>query len=455
MKKTLLIVVLFLSVQNVFSQQDSLLKKFKYRIDHYQAINFNAGAGTQFIRSELIATTNKDRGLFGSLGGNYYLLKSTDKMLLNASAGLGTALSVSKSNNISTFQKNSGFSFAPSLSILNKWFTKKMFTELGTDASLQYLTYKHDASDYTVPSKSKNADYSISVHTGIGTGRLENVTDMQNALWLYKELTAEKLISRQLTADELNELGKAITAGNNTRVLDARRKTKFILATVDNYLQQKSAISKTDINYFSSLNDILFFAINNPRLTGTEKYIRFTPAMTSRNKNNDASNGADKFQHRFNTKSLLLSLGISRYIPTSLVHQNNFGASTKLSYISTDLSDKYSTDDVITNEFKGKSDLKQAAIILSFQHSIYPNTRTAINFNFQTETGYQDYEKQTSSYNETSFNGSIDYFISYRTKFTAAMGALYLKNVYNIYDYIGLYPNQISLSVSAGITISL
>ena len=76
MKKTLLIIVLFLSVQNLFSQQDSLLKKFKYRIDHYQAVSLNAGAGTQFNRSEITATTNKNRALFGSLGGNYYLLKS-------------------------------------------------------------------------------------------------------------------------------------------------------------------------------------------------------------------------------------------------------------------------------------------------------------------------------------------------------------------------------------------
>lgn len=393
MRKTLLIILLFLCAHNLFSQQDSLLKKFKYRIDHYQAVNLNAGAGTQFNRSEIPATTNKNSYLSGALGGNYYLLKSTDKILLTASAGLNTGLGTGNSDNDSIHQKSTSFGFVPIFRILNKWFSKKLFTELGADFSSHIYKYKVSADGYPSPFKNKNADYSIAIHTGIGTGRLENITDMQNALWLYKELTAEKIISRQLTGDELNELGRAVTTGNNTRVLDARRRTKFILATVDNYLQQKGVISKPDIKYFSSLNDILFFAINNPRLSGTEKYIRFTPAIASWGNDQDASNGTDKYQHRFNTKSLLLSLGIGKYIPTNLVHQNNFGVSAKLSYISADLSNKYFTNDVITNEVKSNSELKQAAVNLFFQHSIYPNTRTVIDFNLQTETGYQDFEK--------------------------------------------------------------
>jgi hypothetical protein len=455
MRKTLLIIVLFLCAHNLFSQQDSLLKKFKYRIAHYQAVNLNAGAGTQFSQSEIPATTNKNRYLSGGLGGNYYLLKSTDKILLTASAGLGTALGTGKSDNDSVSQKNNSFNFVPSFSILNKWFSKKMFKELGAGASLQYATSKFNITGYQSPFKNKNADYSIAIHTGIGTGRLENIIDMQNALWLYKELTDEKIISRQLTGDELIELGRAITAGNNTRVLDTRRRTKFILATVDNYLQQKGVINKTDIKYFSSLNDILFFAFNNPRLSGTEKYIRFTPAIASWNRNEDASNAIDKFRHRFNTKSLLLSLGLGKYIPTDLVHQNNIGASAKLSYVSADLSDKYFTNDVITNEVKGKSELKQAAVNLFFQHSIYPNTRTAINFNLQIETGYQGFEKQTNFYNATNLTSSVDYFISYRTKFTAGVGAQYQKNVYDIYDYVRLNPNTLFLYANAGINISL
>ena len=455
MRKTLLIIVLFLCAHSLFSQQDSLLKKFKYRIDHYQAVNFNFGAGTQFNKSEIPATTNKNRYLSGGLGGGYYLLKSTDNMLLTASAGLNTVLGTGNSDNDSIHQKSSSFDLVPSFSILNKWFSKKMFTEFGTDASLQYSTSKFNVTGYLSPFKNKNADYSIAIHTGIGTGRLENITDMQNALWLYKELTAEKIIARQLTGDELNELGRAVTAGNNTRVLDARRRTKFILAIVDNYLQQKGVISKTDINYFSSLNDILFFAINNPRLAGTEKYIRFTPAIASWNNDQDASNSIDKFQHRFNTKSLLLSLGVGKYIPTNLVHQNNFGASAKLSYISADLSNKYFTNGAVTNEVKGKSELKQAAVNLFFQHAIYPNTRTVINFNLETETGYQDFEKQTSFYNTTNLTAAVNYFISYRTKFTAGIGAQYQKNIYNFYDYVRLDPNTIFLYVNAGIIISL
>ena len=69
MKKTLLIIVLFLSVQNLFSQQDSLLKKFKYRIDHYQAANFTIGANTQFYKENPMVTNNsKSSSTSGTLG---------------------------------------------------------------------------------------------------------------------------------------------------------------------------------------------------------------------------------------------------------------------------------------------------------------------------------------------------------------------------------------------------
>lgn len=103
---------------------------------------------------------------------------------------------------------------------------------------------------------------------------------MQNALWLNKALEEATLLSRQLSGDELNELGKTITKGNNTRVVDLRKRTRFILKIVDDFFQQKEIINSTNINYFSHLNDIMFFTVNNPRLSGTEHFIRFTPEIS-------------------------------------------------------------------------------------------------------------------------------------------------------------------------------
>lgn len=455
MTKTLLIIVLSISVFQSFGQQDSLLKKFKYRIDLYRAIYFNVGGGTQFNKSEIPFAGTKNSSAAGGLGGYYYLLKSTDKMLLSLSANLTTSFYTGHSDNTNNNYKSRIFNTLPAINILKKWFSKKIFTELGTDASLYYYTGKDDASNYLNPSKYRRADYSIAVNTGIGTGRLENITDMQNTLWLYKELAAEKTLSRSLTAEEQNDLGRAITKGNNTRVLDGRKRNKFILKTVDNYLQQKGLISKNDINYFSSLNDILFFAFNSPRFSGTEKYIRFTPGIGRYSTNQSQPNDNTKFEHRFNNKSLVLSTGINKYTPQNLIHQNNYGASFKLSCYNFDITDREFTSGAITTNTKANSNLKQAAVNLFYEHAIYPNTRTSINFNLQTQGGYQDLEKETNFFGSVNFTTSLNYFISYRTRLTADLGAAYQKNVYTMQQSFNLFPDNLHLYANAGVNISL
>jgi len=119
---------------------------------------------------------------------------------------------------------------------------------------------------------------------------------MQNALWLYKELQEANLLTRSISDNELNDLGQSITDGTNTRVPDTRNRTQFILTTVDNYFQQKELIAKNDINYCTRLNDILFFDFNNVRLSGTEKFIRFTPAIQRNSQESGSNNLADKYK---------------------------------------------------------------------------------------------------------------------------------------------------------------
>jgi hypothetical protein len=455
MRKTLLFITLLLSVQNLFSQQDSLLKKFKYRIDHYRAVNFYIGGGAQFVKSAPSNINSENSSASGGLGGSYYLLKSTDRILLSLSSSLNTSFYTGHSDNTVSKYKSKNFSALPSISILNKWFSKKLFTELGADASLYYYTGKDDASNYSGPARNRRADYSITFNTGIGTGRLENITDMQNALWLYKELEGEKVLSRPLTAQEQNDLGRAITSGNNTRVLDGRRRVKFILSTVDKYLQQKGLVIKNDITYFSSLNDILFFAFNTPRLAGTEKYVRLKPALMRWSNDMTENNAINKFKRNANTKSLLLITGFNKYKPANLVHQNNYGASAKLSYYDLDLTDTYFTSGTVTAETKASPTIKKADANLFFEHAIYPNTRTIINFNLQTEGGYQEVNSESSFFGNVSLNGVFNYFISYQTRFTCNLGIAYQKNMYRVNQSLELLPNNFQLYANASLNISL
>jgi len=455
MRKTLLIIAPFFYAHNLFSQQDSLLKKFKYRIEHYQAVSLYFDGSSQYSKTDLAIGTAKNNFLSSVMGGGYYSLKSTDKILFSSNAFLSTSFNYSKSKRTGVEVNNNAFAFQPYISVLNKWFSKNTFTELGIDLNGSIYSNKSTNVDNPPASKSNGTNYYIAINTGIGKGRLENVTDMQNALWLYKELQQEQCIRGALTADELTGLGQTITRGNNTRVLDARKRTKFILETVDNYLQQKGAITKTDIRYFSSLNDILFFAFNNPRYSGTEKFIRLTPGLNSSNEDMPAS--IYKVEHRFTNKSVILNAGIRKFTPSNLVHQNNFGANVKLSYQAIDFSDRFFNfnSDTLSYENKSKPAIKQAGIYLFFEHAIYPNTRTVVTIGVYAENGYQDFESTKGYYGKNSLIGTLNYFISYRTRLTCNLGASHDKNNYYTARDISWRPGAFQVIANAGLEINL
>jgi hypothetical protein len=455
MKKILLPALLFCCLNNIIAQPaDSLLKKFKYRIDNFRAIGFNADAGSQFAETDLFSGKQTNSSSGGDLGVSYYTTKSTDRILLTASAGVYGSFNRSKSDDQITRNTNHSFSTVPQLSLLNKWFTKKMFTELGTNMYANYYTQKRSTTGFATDAKNKAAQYSVAVTAGIGTGRLENITDMQNALWLYKELIKVDRLGAILSVDDLLALGSSITKGNNTRILDSRKRTQFLLTTVDNYLQQKGAISKTDMAYFSNLNDILFFAFNNQRLSGTEKFIRLTPAITGRNGDQLQNNGSDKSKNEFSTQSVLLATGFKKYSPVNLSHQNNYGAAIQLSYTDTDLHDRYFNNGLLTTEIKSNSTIKQAGTNLFYEHAIYPNTRTNINVGLQADLGYQDVDTK-HFYCTVNLGTSVNYFISYRTRLTVGVNGYYQKNKYASGNYFMALPKTFQLSAGAGLQVNL
>jgi hypothetical protein len=329
-----------------------------------------------------------------------------------------------------------------------------MFTELGAAISGDFNTNKTIIQGYPAAGKNNQAGYFTTVTMGIGKGRLENVTDMQNALWLYKELMKEQRLSGSLSATDLIELGQSITKGNNTRVLDSRKKTLFLLTTVDHYLQQKELISKIDINYFNSLNDILFYAYNNARFAGTEKFIRLSPSVSGLNNRQFQPNGIDESKHIFSSQSILLSTGFKRYTPTSLTHQNNYGAAVNLSYLSADNTDRFFNNGILSSETKGKTDIKRAGGSIFYEHAIYPNTRTNINFTLQSDLGYQDIDGR-NFYTATNASCNISYFISYRTRLSFGAGAFFQKNTYTVSNYINMMATSFQLYTNAGLQISL
>lgn len=400
---------------------------------------------------ELGIADNKNTNSSGDLGVNYYRFKSTDRLLLTASGGFGTTFSLSKNTNA---DRDRSIFIHPAVSIKSQWFFKKFFTELGGSASTLYSdgrrTIKNPESDY----KSNRSDESYTLTLGIGKGRLENITSMQNALWLNKSLQENDRLARTLSERELNGLGNAIAIANNTRILDARKRTQFILESVDGYFQQHGLINKSDIRYFSNLNDIVFFAFNIPRFSGKELFIRANPSLTDYNTHSTNNPGASKNEQKSRNESVKITAGINKYIPVNLRQQNNFGIAALFNYFSIKNSYRDFVAGNMTYENVSKGDFRQAGISAFYEHAIYPNTRTIINFRLDSQAGYQGFE-DSNFFGSADLSGAMSYFISYRTYFNLNLGAIYRNNVYDIGNFINVMPKSVRFYVSAGLQVSI
>jgi hypothetical protein len=455
MRKILLTLLLSSFVLSLFSQEDSVLRNFKFRINRYRAISINIDGGSQFSRAQLGSGKNTNQSSNASTGASFYQTTSTDKILLTMSGNLGTGFNFSKSESPSSIYKNRGYSLSPYFKVLNKWFSRKSFVELGAEAFTSINSSKYTQNTPGYNQKNSLGRHGLSITVGIGKGRLENITDMQNALWLSKALEKEGRLSRSLSFMELNDLGRTITSSNNTRVLDARKRTQFILETIDNYFQQKGLISKTDIKYFSNLNDIVFFAINNPRLSGTEIFARLTPAIDNQHEKATEKIADTKNTEDFTTKSVGLSIGLNKYIPLNLRHQNNYGVNAQLTYLSHRYIQRDFAAGIVTNETDFSYDIKQVSINAFFERAIYPNTRTTASFKLDGQAGYMDTGGYDGFFGVANLSGTLNYFISYRTRFIANLGVSYQNNLYNVNSYFSIEPERLALFANAGLQVNL
>ncbi len=459
MRKPILILSALICSLHLFSQ-DALLKTFKYRIDHYRAISFITGGGTQWMETGIANGKNKSGSSYGNFNGSYYAVSSTDKRLFTLTAALSSGAGWNKNRQPNESSNNRSLSFLPAITLSNKMFRGKDFLELGADALTNIQRNSYTTNSMIGPrgtAKLIRDEFNVAITIGIGRGRLENITNMQNALWLYQDLRDEQRLNRSLTDDELNELGQAITLGNNTRILDARRRTRFMLETTDKFFQQKNVLTTTDIKYFGALNDILFFAINMPRLSGTEVYLRLTPSINQARFDDLNEPVSGTFKGRYDKKTVLLSAGISSYRPVNLRHQNNYGITLELSYTNDYESDRQYSNGILVGDLSSNPILKQADVDLFFEHAIYPNTRTIISFRVDSEAGYQDLEDFSGFFGTADLVAAASYFVSYRTRLTCSVTGNYLRNMnaFGFNHHLVQLPNILQVSANIGIQVDL
>ncbi|MCX6318671.1 MAG: hypothetical protein NTW29_15425 [Bacteroidetes bacterium] len=417
MRKLIFTLIIPLISAKAFCQADSLLQKFKYRIDHYRAINFSLDAANMQSGFAQPSINNTNTSTGANFSGNFNVIKSTDRQIFSINGTLYGSAGQQKSKSSTATARANNSGAGGTLGLQSRWFNRENFTELGAGLGFNFAGARQSYSDDGNIFRSRQTRPEIKLSTGIGKGRLENVTDMQNALWLSKALSEEKRLLRQLSGEELNGLGRAITQANNTRVLDTRRRIQYILEKTDAYLQQTGVLDNKDIRYFSTLNDILFFAPYTTRLSGKERFIRLAGVYNQNRSKGVYTLPQEEYFDKTEEKSILLTAGFHFYKPANLTHQNNYGVSANLSKRKFPINSRRTSGGIITTDISRSWDFKRAGISAFYEHGFYPGTRTIVTTGITTESGYQKSGDESGFYNITNFSANLSYFISYRSRF--------------------------------------
>jgi hypothetical protein len=461
MRKYLLTTTLLIAFFSGYCQEKKLLENYTFRIDRFKALDFNIGAGGQ-QQNDYDFRNNTAGAVSAGFNMRFFSIKSTNRLLQTISPGLGLSGGSTKGNNNFENSKLKSLNILPSFFMNNKWYSKNGFVEVGTSFSDAFLSSRTNQSGAPVQNRFYNSNYlNGNVTLGVGKGRLENITDMQNALWLHNILLRDNNLNRKLTEEEIIGLARAITASNNRRILDGRRRIQFVLKNIDGYLQSKDVITKTDINYFSNLNDVVFFANNAARQAGTEKYIRVIPSLVNySSKDENRVLPTTKNSSNEDGAEVVLKIGLQKFKPLSLKQQIDYGIAAKATYGKYNSRNDYYTNSSLDYGFNSNDEWKKIGLDYFLSYSMYPNTRTVVDIKLQGENGYQSVNGLNKLYHTAVLAANANYFISYNTLLNVSLGANYNQNNFDLrstnrYNPSNLNSHNLTMFFNVGLNVAL
>ncbi|MGE4288305.1 MAG: hypothetical protein AB7E36_06425 [Salinivirgaceae bacterium] len=199
----------------------------------------------------------------------------------------------------------------------------------------------------------------------IGTGRIEEVQDARQAVYILQALQDNQLLSITPDDSAIVVLATQISLLKTERYLDSRIHKIKELETIDSFLRENRYINTNSITYFSVLNDMWSFGRNQVRKSGTSAALAAYPGMGILTQKYGDSKSSVLIP------SLSGGFEFSVFKPLSLKTQNNtivklLGGFTQIK----------ETD----NDYK--SQFPHLRLSLEQSLGIYPNTRTDFNIFF-------------------------------------------------------------------------
>lgn len=289
--KNMLVVILTTAwLSNAYAQQnvsDYKLSDFKYRTDGYKLLRLHADFNALVKNAHIDTDPEKRFFIAPSSLLEYAKSLSLDnkQRFLFAQANVGPF--GIDNNSIGTNKTNSSAaSISGKITDFHRVYKKNYFFEFGGNLEGGLSSQKTKIND-SVAQKYKNTRLGLGINIGAGSGRLENVTDAQTALFILKDLY-ELGSTKPVDAAMADKFARFITQLRNGRVFDLRRRTKHQIKAMSVFLKENGVIKTAEADEIGIINDNMYFSFNNdfsvrpydnhsPYEIGTRQYSFFRP----------------------------------------------------------------------------------------------------------------------------------------------------------------------------------
>lgn len=266
-------------------------------------------------------------------------------------------------------------------------------------------------------------DYSFSTRNRllvqIGYGRIENVTDARQAIYILDDLNKKNRLTHEPTPDEAFEFADFITTVLNKRIIDSREKRIYEYTLIDSFLVSKGLISKSDGKYFGVLSDNWNYARTQSWLKGNKLYLGIISGLNHRNQFHKSTYEYnpymnERYTHELMDKSIGLEIGGEANWIRGLKWISHFDG--KLSIFKDYLDPYYS--DYYGDEPKENLNFLESKI--NYSISYVPNTRTVLTGNAGCYYDYyKDYNDEIVTYVSPYSRISCTYYFSQKLNVNA------------------------------------
>jgi hypothetical protein len=248
----------------------------------------------------------------------------------------------------------------------------------GIDQSFQKTESSSNSTDINKAWPQFSSQFSIDL--GHGHGRIENVENAVEALYILNDLSENGLLSRSYTESDVKTLADKITLIKKERFFDERLYKQKSMKALVSLLLDDNLIKSESVKVFNTIADYHYYAGIETRPSGKKLEYYLTPSLsysieTTPETFSDISYKVDRTHL---TGKLEVSTAYHNYKPISTKWQRNFyiKASVSNSWDRNEL-DYHSAD--FTNGGPFKTTTYNGNAQINYSYGYFPNTRTYIN----------------------------------------------------------------------------